>query len=108
MNGPIGPCVMILSGFIHAKPCKIQGLFKDYNGDHTAVFKDHEFMKKLVYTLQSNFSNISNLTYSKTCVKWSLKNRQNKGLNDNWLLNEGQKYFRMFPFGAFCNTFNLH
>ena len=22
--------------------------------------------------------------YSKTCVKWPLKNRQNKGLNDNW------------------------
>ena len=22
--------------------------------------------------------------YSKTCVKWPLKNRQNKGLNDKW------------------------
>ena len=35
--------------------------------------------------------------YSKTCVKRSLKNRQNKGLNDKWLLNEGRKYFRMLP-----------
>ena len=24
--------------------------------------------------------------YSKTCVKWPLKNRQNKGLNDNWYI----------------------
>ena len=32
---------------------------------------------------------------SKTCVKWSLKKRQNKDLNDNWKLNEGQKYCRM-------------
>ena len=22
--------------------------------------------------------------YSKTCVKWPLNNRQNKGINDNW------------------------
>ena len=29
-------------------------------------------------------------SYSKTCVKWPLKNRQNKDL------------------GAFCNTFDLH
>ena len=28
--------------------------------------------------------------YSKTCVKWPLKNRQNKDLNDKWLRNEGQ------------------
>ena len=37
------------------------------------------------------------LTYSKTCVKWPLKNRQNKDLNDKWKLNEGQKYCRMLP-----------
>ena len=24
------------------------------------------------------------INYSKTCVKWSFKNRQNKGLNDKW------------------------
>ena len=35
--------------------------------------------------------------YSKTCVKWPLQNRQNKDLNDKWLLNEGQKYCRMLP-----------
>ena len=40
--------------------------------------------------------------YSKTCVKRPLKNRQNKDLNDKWLLNEGQKYCRMLP------TFDLH
>ena len=33
------------------------------------------------------------LTYSKTCLKRSLKNRHNKGLNGKWLLNEGPKYF---------------
>ena len=27
---------------------------------------------------------ISKDTYSKTCVKWPLKNRQNKDLNDKW------------------------
>ena len=28
--------------------------------------------------------NVVHLVYSKTCVKQPLKNRQNKGLNDNW------------------------
>ena len=35
--------------------------------------------------------------YSKTCLKLSLKNRQNKGLKDRWSLNAGQKYCRMLP-----------
>ena len=35
--------------------------------------------------------------YSKTCVKRSLKNRQNKGLSDKWLLDECRKYCRMLP-----------
>ena len=35
--------------------------------------------------------------YSKTCVKWPLKSRQNKGPNNNWYLNEGRKYYRMLP-----------
>ena len=30
--------------------------------------------------------------YSKTCVKWPLKNRQNKDLNTNWQLNADRKY----------------
>ena len=34
-------------------------------------------------------------TYSKTCLKRPLKNRQNIGLKDKWLLNEGLKYCRM-------------
>ena len=33
--------------------------------------------------------------YSKTCVKRSLKNRQNKDPNDKWKSNAGQKYCRM-------------
>ena len=33
--------------------------------------------------------------YNKTCVKWPLKNRQYKDLNNNWKLNEGRKYCRM-------------
>ena len=33
--------------------------------------------------------------YSKTCLKWPLKNRQNKGLKDKWYLDEGRKYCRM-------------
>ena len=46
--------------------------------------------------------------YSKSCLKQTLKNRQNKGLKDCLLLNAGQKYCRMLPLGAFCNTFYLH
>ena len=38
-------------------------------------------------------------SYSKTCLKRPLKNKQNKDLNDKWLLNEGQKYCRMLPLG---------
>ena len=40
------------------------------------------------------------IVYSKTCLKQRLKNRQNKGLKDKWLLNEG--------LGAFWCTFDLH
>ena len=40
---------------------------------------------------------IAYLTYSKTCNKRSLKNRQDKDLNDKWHLNEGQKYSKMLP-----------
>ena len=36
------------------------------------------------------------IMYSKTGER-SLKNRQNKDLNDKWKLNEGQKYCRMLP-----------
>ena len=32
------------------------------------------------------------VTYSKTCLKRPIKNRQNIGLNDKWKLNEGRKY----------------
>ena len=32
------------------------------------------------------------------CLKRPLKNRQSKDLNDKWLLNEGQKCCRIFPF----------
>ena len=35
--------------------------------------------------------------YSKACLKWPLKNRQNKDINDKWYLNEGRKYCRMLP-----------
>ena len=36
--------------------------------------------------------------YSKTCVKWPLKKkRQNKGLNDNWKLNERSKVLLNAP-----------
>ena len=35
--------------------------------------------------------------YSKTRLKRLLKNRQNRGANDKWYLNEGQKYCRMLP-----------
>ena len=35
-------------------------------------------------------------SYSKTCVKLPLKNRQNEDLDNNWALNEGRKYCRMF------------
>ena len=30
------------------------------------------------------------ITYSKTCVKRPLKNKQNNDLNDKWWLNEGR------------------
>ena len=33
--------------------------------------------------------------YSKTCLKRSLKYRQNTDLNDKWKLNEGRKNCRM-------------
>ena len=33
--------------------------------------------------------------YSKTCLKWLLKNRQNKYHKEKWWLNDGQKYCRM-------------
>ena len=35
---------------------------------------------------------ISSKWNSKTCVKWPFEIRQNKDLNNNWQLNEGQKY----------------
>ena len=37
------------------------------------------------------------IQYSKTCVKRPLKKRQNKDLNDNLQLSEGQQYCRMLP-----------
>ena len=45
--------------------------------------------------------------YSKACLKRPLKDRQNKGLNGKWQLNEGRKYCRMLPFehSAILSTF---
>ena len=58
------------------------------------------------------------LEYSKTGLKWPLKNRQIKVLKTDYRLmqvksiaeslNAGQKYCRMLPLGEFCNTFDLH
>ena len=45
--------------------------------------------------------------YSKTCLKWPIKNRQNKGLKDNGCLMES-KVWQNAPLGAFCNTFDMH
>ena len=39
--------------------------------------------------------------YSKTCLKQSLKNRQNKGFKDRCVIIQVKSI-------AFCNTFNLH
>ena len=30
------------------------------------------------------FKQLKYFTYSKKCLKWPLKNRQNKGINDKW------------------------
>ena len=57
--------------------------------------------------------------YSKTCVKWPLKNRHNKDLKDKWQRNEGQKYCRLLPLvhsailltcikAVSIDTFDLH
>ena len=45
--------------------------------------------------------------YSKTCQKWPLKNRQNKGLTTNCSLMK-VKSIAECSLGAFCNTFDLH
>ena len=59
-------------------------------------------MKRLTVSLNETFILLNNAlrrhnTYSKTCVKRPLKNRQNKDVNDKWQLHEGQKYCRMLP-----------
>ena len=38
----------------------------------------------MFHPLNNNMFVVSFSLYSKTCVKRPLKNRQNKGLNDNW------------------------
>ena len=43
------------------------------------------------------FEPFTRFEYSKTGVNRPLKNRQDKGLNDKWELNAGQKYCRMLP-----------
>ena len=50
-----------------------------------ALYRRH-FVEALVYAYTMTFSGVSLDIYynSKTCVKWPLKKRQNKGLNDNW------------------------
>ena len=61
------------------------------------TYTDIEF--KLFESLVSTYTSESVAQYlymySKTCLKRPLKNSQNKGLKDKWLLNEGQKYCRM-------------
>ena len=37
----------------------------------------------------------AHMRYSKICLKGPLNNRQNKGLNGKWKLNEGLKYCLM-------------
>ena len=55
-------------------------------------------LNAFMYYIRSQFFypvNLQHSIYSKTCLKWPLKNRQNKDLNDKMLLNEDQKYCRM-------------
>ena len=55
------------------------------------VFHDHTHSCLAGLKFQTDF------IYSKTCLKRLLKNRQNKDLKDQLLLNAGQKYCRMLP-----------
>ena len=91
---------------------------------YTVIRKQIKVWKLIEGKIPVNLSGVGlNAVYSKTCVKRPLKNRQNKDLNNNWLLNEGRKYCRMLhlehsailltciysaSLEAFCNTFDLH
>ena len=44
----------------------------------------HIHLKYLHHKKRHNKSNNNNNINSKTCLKWAIKNRQNKGLNDKW------------------------
>ena len=57
-------------------------------------------------TLTSKLLAPTGSKYSITCLKRSFKNRQNKGLNDNWQLNKGLKYCRMLI--IFSPAYCLH
>ena len=46
--------------------------------------------------------------YSKTYVKWPLSKRPKISFQDQVLLNAGQSIADNAPWGAFCNTFDLH
>ena len=49
----------------------------------------------------------TSLKYSRTCLKWPLKNRQNKDLKTNGSLMKVESIAEC-SLGAFCNTFDLH
>ena len=45
--------------------------------------------------------------YSKICLKWPLKNRQNKALKTHESLMQVESIAEC-SHGAFCNTFDMH
>ena len=69
-----------------------QGVVPDFCFDDQSANKEIPRGKLLAfdsdveYLLSCNDANalIYKVKYSKACLKWPLKNRQNKDLNDNW------------------------
>ena len=72
------------------------------------LFFNHILQKYKEEFIRSNEYYISSCTKSKACVKRTLKNRQNKDLNDKWQLNEGQKYCRMLILQYFRPSLSYH
>ena len=52
------------------------------------VVKEILFKDISIFSSDGHFvlteQNTNDIVYSKTCLKWPLKNRQNKGLKDEW------------------------
>ena len=81
----------------------------DYPNQVSEQFQENSLFNSFEPTSNHAYLQMISInSYSKTCLKRSLKNMTKIGFQDSNCLMQVKSIAECSPLGAFCNTFDLH